>query len=418
MLIRFEVENFRSIRESAELSMVAVDEDRAEARRHERIRASLVPAAGIFGPNASGKSNMLSALMWLRNAVADSLRGWEESIPVEPFAFGEAASEDMSFILDMEIDGVRYEYLLDIGAQRVSYEALFHYPEGRQRRVFERDGEQLEIQRGLGRLSGARALLTERTLALSAMRKFDVYEVSAFVDAVVGIQVLGKPLRGSTNFGYRATLRLFAAGQQEQPALFEVESHSTREEALAMLKLADLGITDVEIDEVSRGTRDSTSSNWTRKEPMLVHESKGERKTFDYRNESIGTRAWFELIGPVLAALKNGRIALFDEIDASLHPVLTSQLVRMFESTSSNPRGAQLIFTTHDTNLLNDLNRDEIWLTEKNADGETSFAALAEYSGARVRRTSNVEAQYLSGRFGALPDVSQPAVLRALGLIA
>src|SRR5690349_14049184 len=114
MLIRFEVENFRSLLGPAELSMVAIDEDRVPVREMPKLGASLVTTAGIFGPNASGKSNVLAALIWLRDAVALSLRQWDDRIPVDPFAFGGAQDRDSSFSLEMALDGLRFEYLLDL----------------------------------------------------------------------------------------------------------------------------------------------------------------------------------------------------------------------------------------------------------------------------------------------------------------
>lgn len=424
MLIRFEVENFRSILEPAELSMVAVD-DRPEVRAHPRLGASLVPVAGIFGPNASGKSNVLAALAWLREAVRHSLRAWDEEIPVEPFAFGDAKSRDSSFVLELEIAGVRFEYLLDIGRHRVSYEALFHYPEGRRRRVFERDANELTLQRGLGELSGTRTLLTDRSLALSIMRRFDEPTTSAFSRAVLGIAALGQPLNHRRRFPIstvHSTLRLFDVPSDEgldvyqDDTLFdEPEWRSTRQQAIALLQLADLGVADVEIEETR--IESGRGETITRRTPQLIHVADSERMPFDYRHESAGTRAWFELIGPVLIALRHGALILFDELDASLHPTLTAQLVKLFKGRKSNPHGAQLLFTSHDTNLLNHLNRDEVWLTQKEPSGSTRFAALSDFAGERVRRSANLESGYLSGRFGALPDVSRPEVLHDLGLI-
>ena len=154
-----------------------------------------------------------------------------------------------------------------------------------------------------------------------------------------------------------------------------------------------------------------------RRQPQLIHSSSEEAIPFDFSDESAGTQAWFALIGPVLRALEQGTIVLFDELDASLHPTLTSQLLRLFQQKSSNPRGAQLLFTSHDTNLLNHLNRDEVWLTQKDEDGATLFGALSDFAGERVRKSQNIELGYLSGRFGALPEVNRPDILRDLGLI-
>ena len=138
--------------------------------------------------------------------------------------------------------------------------------------------------------------------------------------------------------------------------------------------------------------------------------------TFDLEDESAGTQMWFRLIGPAFAALRFGWVLLLDEIDASLHPRLSARLVEIFQDPRTNTRGAQLVFTSHDTSLLNSLNRDEVWLTEKAPDATTRLVALAEFGGERVRRSLNLEKAYLQGRFGAVPEVDQVAVRRALGL--
>jgi len=184
---------------------------------------------------------------------------------------------------------------------------------------------------------------------------------------------------------------------------------------LALLRLADLGIEDVVIDR--REVSYSELEVRTQRRVRLVHKTSEESVPFDLDVESEGTRTWFALIGPVLTALRQGSVVLFDELDASLHPTLSAELLRIFHSPVTNPRGAQLIFTSHDTSLLNYLNRDEVWLTEKQPDGSTRLGALADFSGERVRKSQNLENAYLHGRFGALPQVDQTALLRALGLI-
>jgi predicted ATPase len=419
MLIRFEVENFRSILEPAEITMVAVDDDREQVRQVTKLGASLVTTSGIFGPNASGKSNVLASLAWLRDAVRLSLRQWDDIIPIEPFAFEKGRDRDTSFALDLLVDGTRFEYLLQLNEHRVELEALFQYPEGRRRRVFEREGNDLILQRGFGDLSGTRSLLTDRSLALSIMRRFDEPHTATFARALLGTVSLGQPTNGfrrPNSPGLQSTLRIFGAPHSDDMLLFDLdESQSTRDQAMALLRLADLGVLEVEVEEPEIDLRNS--SPFTRRSAQLVHSSHSERLPFDYRKESAGTRTWFELIGPVLSALERGSLVLFDELDASLHPTLTAQLLRLFQNRNTNPRGAQLIFTTHDTSLLNHLNRDEVWLTQKGNDGATKFAALSDFAGERVRKSANIENSYLSGRFGALPDVARPDVLRDLGLI-
>jgi len=402
--------------------MVAIDEERGSARYHESLGISTVTTAGIFGPNASGKSNILAAFAWLREAVAGSLRNWDETIPIQPFAFGDARHQDTSFVVDLVVEGIRFEYILELNRERVSFEALYHYPEGRRRRIFERKRNELILQRGLGELAGARSLLTDRSLVLSIVRRFEEPATVSFIRSLMNMTSLGHSLNGfrrHPGFGRFKTMDMFEAPIQDELDIFlddelDLRDSSMRQQAMSLLQLADLGVADVRIEEEKVERAGGIAK---RRSAKLVHSSDDERLPFDYEAESEGTRTWFDLIGPVLVALQRGSLVLFDELEANLHPVLTSQLVQLFQGRASNPRGAQLIFTSHDTNLLNQLNRDEIWLTQKGSDGATRFAALSDFAGEKVRRSQNVERGYLSGRFGALPDVSRPEVLRELGLL-
>jgi uncharacterized protein len=433
VLIRFEASNYRSIAAPAELSMVAIDCDRPEARDQPMLGESLLPIAAVFGPNASGKSNIIAAFTWVRDAVQHSLRMWDDEIPIEPFAFGAGPSKPSEFAIESTIDGIRFEYLLEIDREKVLYEALFHYPEKKRRRIFERDGGDFKLQRGLGGLSGTRELLTERTLALSIARRFDEPLVSNFAGDLLRTQTLGFPPRRPRGFGgigsrigqgwarSQATLRWFE--ESDQPSLFGDRelaapglSGEDREQALGLLRLADLGIDDVVVDNQEVGFPDASDVR-TQRRFRLVHRTTEERAPLDFAAESEGTRTWFQLIGPVLTALRSGSLLLFDELDASLHPTLSAQLIHLFHDPTTNPSGAQLVFTSHDTSLLNHLNRDEVWLTDKGPDGSTRLGGLAEFAGERVRKSQNLENAYLHGRFGALPQVDQTALLRALGLI-
>jgi predicted ATPase len=410
--------------------MVAIDQDREEARPVPRLGESLLPLAAVYGPNASGKSNVLAALSWVRDAVQMSLRIWEDEIPIEPFAFAAGAGSPSEFVVELAIHEVRFEYVLELNRDRVIYEGLFHYPEKKRRRIFEREESELKIQRGLGALSGTRELMTQKTLALSVARRFDEPLVSDFARELLRIQVLGhQPRRlrqgytlGAVRYPYasRSTVRWFEDNVDQLSLFpdgeFDGAALGGRKQALALLRLADLGIEDVVIDSQEVPYADSTEVR-TQRRIRLLHKTSEESIPFDLNIESEGTRTWFYLIGPILAALRNGSAILFDELDASLHPTLSAELLRIFHNPATNPRGAQLIFTSHDTSLLNHLNRDEVWLTEKRSDGTTRLGALADFAGERVRRSQNLENAYLHGRFGALPQVDQTELLRALGLI-
>lgn len=163
----------------------------AEARLIPNLGESLLPLAAIYGPNASGKTNVVAALTWLHTAVRDSLRFWDDEIPIEPFAFADGRGRPSEFTIESVISGVRFEYVVELDLQAVRYEGLFHYPEKKRRRIFEREGVEFKLQRGLGNLSGTRDLLTARTLGLSIARRFDEPLVSDFARDLLAAQTLG-----------------------------------------------------------------------------------------------------------------------------------------------------------------------------------------------------------------------------------
>ncbi|QSB05013.1 AAA family ATPase [Natronoglycomyces albus] len=442
MLIRFEVSNFRSILDPVELSMVAIDEDRPAARAQEPLGHSLLTTAGIYGPNASGKSNLLRALGWLQEAIRTSLVSWDDGISVEPFAFALPEGRETSFEIELAIEGVRFQYVLSLDASSVHYEALFHYPNRKQRLLFERHGaDEFKLQRGLGHLSGTRKLLAPRVLALTAVRRFDDPLVSGLLRKILGMDLYGADsfsnLRrcGSAS---RMSRKLFDPSQSTAKAEKQDEGRPVadvlerRLRALAMLRMADRSIEDVEfkpdpdIEAVLKSGSDD-HPKWMKyaferlgdhQRPHLIYRTHSGSASLDFNHSvSDGTRTWFNLIGPVLEALDQGKVLAVDELDSSLHPTLSAQLIDMFHRADTNPYGAQLIFTSHDTSLLKHLNRDEVWLTEKNDDGSTQLGSLADFAEEYVRKGSNLEKAYLSGRFGAVPDVSDQDFLRALGLI-
>ena len=428
MLLRFEVSNHRSILEPVELSMIAVDDDRPSARRFDLLSERVLTIAGIYGPNASGKSNVLEAFAWLSEAVGRSLRAWDEYIPREPFKFGQGPETPSTYEVEMVVRGVRYAYRVEVGDSAVLFEGLYSYPERRRRVLFEREDLEIGFRRGLGTLSGTRELLTPTTLALSAAMRFDEPEVQPFGRYLAGIRVLGVRRRAAWRRPFTAgapglslTERLFVEHPSTQPSLFddtEFAPRSDRESALALLRFADLGIDDVQIveEEKSEARTALQAVREPRRQLRFMHRVAEQELPFDLAEESAGTQTWFALIGPTLSALRDGRILLFDEIDASLHPRLSARLLELFQDRETNPYGAQLIFTTHDTSLLNYLNRDEVWLTEKGGGGTTTLTALAEYGGDKVRRSLNLERAYLQGRFGAVPELDQFTLRRALGL--
>lgn len=425
MLLRFEVSNYRSIMESVELSLIAVDGDRSATRGFAKLNERVLTVAGIYGPNASGKSNVVDALAWLSRAVATSLREWDDFIPRERHKFGSGPSIPTHFGVGLMVDGIRYDYQLVVDDTQIVYESLHSFPERRRRMLFERDvNMEIDFRRGTEAQVATRELLTPTTLALSAARRYSDPNISAVARAIsrFSLQGLrrkrwGKRGAGSLNslHRYSPTTRLFDKRHDpRQEALFDEKDpgrSATADTALALLRFADMGIDDVRIVEESDDERFGP-----RRRVELIHRTDGQPVAFELHDESAGTQTWFRLIGPTLEALATGNVLLFDEIDASLHPRLSARLLELFQDPVTNPYDAQLIFTTHDTSLLGSLNRDEVWLTDKSDVGATTLTALAEFGGDRVRKSTNLEKAYLQGRFGAVPELDQAHLRHALGL--
>lgn len=423
VLLRFEAANYRSILDPVELSMIAVDRDRPSTRGFDLLDERVLTIAGIYGPNASGKSNVVEALAWLSMAVRRSLRSWDQFVPREPFKFGPGPETPSSFEAEMIVRDVRYAYHVEVDDSEVLFEGLYSYPERRRRVLFEREGTEIRFRRGLGTLVGIRELLTPTTLALSAAMRLEVSEIGPIGRRLSGIRVMGARRRSASWRRLPVEINLLASTERlfegpAQASLFDdypdFAPRYDREAALELLRFADLGIDDVQV--VREAEDESGMSATSRRRLRFMHRVEGQEVPFELAEESAGTQTWFALIGPALTALRQGQILLFDEIDASLHPKLSARLLELFQDPKMNPHGAQLIFTTHDTSLLNHLNRDEVWLTEKGHDGATTLTALAEYGGDKVRRSLNLERAYLQGRFGAVPELDQFTLLRALGL--
>lgn len=405
MLLRFQTSNHRSILDPVEFSMIAVDKDRDATRRFDRLSEQVLTVAGIYGPNASGKSNVLDALSWLSAAVATSLRSWDESIPRDAHRFGKGPRTPSVFDLDLVVDGVRFSYHLELDDAAVLYESLCSYPERRRRTLFERHGNEIEFRRGLEEASGIRGLLTPTTLAISAGMRLGDLQLSEAGRAIARMSTIGlKPARGSRHLVPRlpySTRRLFLEDLGKiRESVFDLPER--RIAALDLLRCADPEIDDVQVYETTE-----LFSERSRRHLRFIRSADDESVPLDFEEESAGTKTWFHLLGPALGVLAAGTILLIDEVDTSLHPRLSARLLGLFQDPQTNPRGAQLIFTSHDTSLLNVLNRDEVWLTEKEPGVATRLVALAEFGGERVRKSVNLERAYLQGRFGAVPEVDQ-----------
>lgn len=414
MLLRFRVANHRSIRDECELSLVATEDNDGTARetglrQHDRA-VSVLPVLGIFGANASGKSNLMSAFRAMRDAVRLSFADWTKlsGVPREPFKLDPAAVEETSLYevdLLLGTTPVRYTYGFELSDERVEAEWLHAYPDGERVVWFDREAERSEAEGGEFVFPGD-AFRGRRDDFVGFTRPNALFLSTG--------AALNDPQLGAVHRWFLNNLWLVTPGEDVAARTKWTQSlvadprtgEDFRARLAELLSIADLGLTGIEVDPDTG-------------EITLRHRTPdGGELSLDFlKEESLGTYSWFAFIGPMLSVLDAGNVLLVDELDASLHPTLAAEVVRLFQDPKSNPRGAQLILTTHDATLLGSavldrpLDRDQVWITTKRASGETElYPLVAAHPGA----DEDLERGYLRGRYGGAPRVTAGELARAL----
>jgi hypothetical protein len=440
MLLRFRCKNFRSIREEQELSLIA-SKTRTDERSESLIETpiddlKLLRCAAIYGANASGKSNVLDAFAAFGRAVSNSWRSWKPNGPIpefDPFLLDGTSQEaqihfELTFLLGSQI----YRYSFRFDRSKFNEELLVDVT-GNDKVLFHRSPESAGIRfpnKNLGKtLSDKRHLEgIER----------DVRPNSLFLSAAAQrAHPLLSRIYAALSDSFNAMHWKNMPGRQRYTAEL-CSSVEFRSQILKMIRFADAGISNLEISRreypdsemrtlraVMAALKESDPEKFAEvsEEPevlpsipevRMAHLGMDGRHYFlDESKESDGTQAYFSALGPILRALNSGSVLLIDELESSLHPKLARELVGVFNSAVLNPKGAQFVFTTHNTNLLDLdlLRRDQIWFTEKSSDGATRLYSLSDY---QPRTSQNIEAGYLGGRFGAVPFLDEGLLRESL----
>ncbi len=427
MLLRFMVENHASLRDRQELSLIALDDHEDLAvRRIPGTKDQALPVGGIFGANASGKSNVVDALAFMVHAVRTSHQRWlpETRIPRRPFLLDEESKQIPSeFSVDILIESTRYQYGFSCDDEVFLKEWLVTFPEGHPRVLFRRThGSPIKYGSHLGGpKKSIERLVRENSLYLSAAAANDHEELATVY------RWFHHGCRIALDKNYHDRLR-------ETLHLYKQDDY--RDSLLDLLNYADLGISDIHVesqpltDEVRRHYIALVKSlepdvdyvpDTLELEPRieLMHRLKGRSAALPLEWESSGTKTWLSMVGPVLSTLRAGRVLVIDEVDARIHPLLAGHLVKLFQDPETNANGAQLIFNGHDAGLLGPnvparLRRDQVWLTEKSSqDGSTTLYPLTKYE--VKEEQDNIERSYLRGRYGGVPFIDEALLGDLLG---
>ncbi|MDT8322112.1 MAG: ATP-binding protein [Xanthomonadales bacterium] len=415
MLIEFNVANFQALRDSQRFSLVRGKGTELESnvfRTPAPNEFELLRSAAIYGPNASGKTTFIRALEVMKEIVLESAtaRKAGEELPLAPFLLsGETRDKPSDFEVIFLLDGVRYQYGFSASPRKVHDEWLFAFPRGRAQRWFQRvwDAEQGEYEWYLGdKLEGEKQLWQKST------RDNALYLSTA-------VNLNAKQLQPIYDW-FHNHLRVAGVGGWSPSFSASRCDNGQKQQILEFLRAADLAIRDILVektpfdvsklpDDMPDPVKQALISDLKDSEVFdlkTVHQADdGRSVSFDLEVESAGTQKLFAFAGPWLDALDKGYTLFIDELNNSLHPRLVRFLVELFHDPERNSKNAQLVFTTHETSILNQqvLRRDQVWFCERGKDQAARIYPLTDFRPRKGRE--NLELAYLSGRYGALPFI-------------
>lgn len=413
MLIQFTVKNFRSIKGEQVLSMVTGPGDEVADNLISHFamgKDKLSKSSVIYGANASGKTNLIMAISYLTNIVRHSAK-FKKDEPIshyEPFAFDKKTlNAPVKFEAVFIANNTKYLYGISFLKLEIREEYLYYYPKNKKRLIFKRefDGSyKIPRQKSL-----SQKIVQELELKNSLLLSY-VSNLKSLSNAWPALEWFTKKM---FNFGPTVDV----PNIQRYTANALLGNPKIEETLLSFLKSSDIKISAIEIKrhEMDKVFSDFPASikDFSQKwDIKFVRKIKGNFYKLDFEEESEGTRQMFALFAPIAQALNFGEVLLIDEISSKLHYSLTEFILRIFNHPKINSRNAQLIFSTHNTNLLskNVFRRDQIWFTEKNRkDMATHLYSLLEYS---PRKNENIQKGYLAGRYGAIPFIGDMDIFK------
>lgn len=426
MFISFTLENAYSFYDAQTLSARAVKtckerQDDATIAFPSNCKARLVKTLAIYGANASGKSNIFLGLADMQRLILFSAS--EAQAGVVPFTMPFLLSNDANekrptrYAIEFTIEDIQYKYAFAILDKSISEEYLVrkNTPNGKYHEVFSRaliDGEnKIHCDKSFPADELIRAKTRRNALFLSTCAMLAVPEAEKILEF------------------FSARLKVVPADRMSARNTLKALGEGRYKDAIVkFLKVTDPGIADVTVapsqNEPGRILPDGTREMYTTYEPLIapiLKDGSTAARTLPLMEiASMGTIKAFNLAAYIFEALENGAALMLDELDSRLHPLLTKEIIRLFNSAETNPRGAQLIFNTHDTNLLSAkiydktlkkrvylLRRDEIYFVEKNGQMCSKIYSLSDFKkeGRSIRNDASHEKDYLAGLYGAVPYI-------------
>ncbi len=408
MFIEFSVSNFLSFKNRATFSLVAskLKELQDNLFQTKNSKLNLLKSAVIYGANASGKSNLFKAMKFMKSFILNSSKEtqFKEPIPVERFIFcSECDSQPASFEIIFLIDGIRYRYGFETDNAVIHKEWLFNSPRGRERTLFKREFNEIHPTNYFKEGKGLEDKTRANALFLSVVAQFNG-EISESI------------------FKWLLNFNIIMGIQDKAILPYTLEllnDESFKSSIIKFVKIADIQIEDIKREKI-KFTQESlpkdipvelrdlilNSENFTAITTHVKYDNDNKKvgiANLPLGNESDGTQKILSLSAPIIDTLSGGKVLLIDEMDARLHPLITTSIIKLFNSLS-NKSDSQLVIATHDTNLLNNklYRRDQIWFTEKDRYGSSDLYSLNDY---KVRNDASYEKDYIMGKYGAVPFI-------------
>jgi uncharacterized protein len=425
MLIEFRVANHRSLRDEQVLSMEAGrvgDEKDQRPRKISGYSEPLLTVAGLYGANASGKSNVLSAFAFMCEAIEMSHRFWspnksetkteEPLVPRDSFAWSEKKKEPSLYEAVFLLNDVKYQYGFLVNDDCFLEEWLYAWPNGKEQKWYERDKQLFRFGDNLkGENKIIESITRTNALFLSAGAQHHHPQLEPIYSLFQSSEIINLP-PSNRYFGYlygshwlsteNAISQLLDANFVGTSGTGMSPGYTTKFDNFRdFLKKADDSIVDFRETKEKIGGKTPSYQRF-----YFKHKNDSADEWLPLEEESQGTQTIFNMALPIINVLESGGILVVDELERSLHPSLARQIVLQFNDPKTNRKNAQIIFTTHDTNLLGRtvgdpaLRRDQVWLTEKDKEGATVLYPLTDY---KPRKAENLERGYLQGRYGAIP---------------
>lgn len=411
MIIQFSCRNYKSIKEEITLSMLASKDSTYEEtlyKFNDKIR--ILPSVSIYGANGAGKTNIINALGYINFLVGNSIKFQHgDNLPFFPHKLNEN-DENTSMEIQFIKNNNRYAYGFKINNTNIVEEFLYHFPKGKQARIFERVNEDYRFNSSYNKEFNELKESKTKSNRLFLSTAASWSNLNEIIEPFIFLKddlIVNENLENNSWLHY--TIDKIS------------KDKNTKELFLNLLKDLNIGISGIDSKtNVKRFKPEDLPNEIPEEIKMLI--SKGDaiesrvnliygNMKIDLPDESRGIQKIFEIGGPILDVLLQGKVLVFDELETSLHPTLVVHLIKLFRNPQINRNNAQIIFTTHDTNLL-DLEifrRDQIWLAEKNLDDYgTDLYSLSNLKD--IRKDENVEKGYIRGKYGAVPFIGNSLI--------